>query len=110
MLVSDHVSVIIGCQNHPKLVAHLRLSEARALNILVLISQPRNQVLTFQFSTELMFIAIDPFEQEFFFMLVLKSALNVFIKGGLLKKLHIHVHTWSSDIPKLSGRVCYVLR
>lgn len=45
-------------------------------------------VLTFQFATELIFIAIKPFGFEFFFMLFVKALLPILIKGGLIMDFH----------------------
>ena len=53
-------------------------------------------MLTLQFSTELMFIAIKPFELEFFVMLFFKAALHISLKGGLLLKLHARLSEWSA--------------
>lgn len=53
-----------------------------------------DQVMTLQFSTELYFISIDPFGIEFIVILSLKAALHIIVKGGLLKKLYVKLHTW----------------
>ena len=53
-------------------------------------------MLTLQFSTELMFIAIKPFELEFFVMLLAKALLHISLKGGLLLKLHARLSEWST--------------
>ena len=51
-------------------------------------------MLTLQFSTELMFIAIKPFSLEFFVMLLFKAMLHISLKGGLLLKLHARLSEW----------------
>ena len=49
------------------------------------------QVLALQFSTQLTFLAMKPFQLEFFLMLAQKTVLHVLLKGGLLLKLHIRL-------------------
>lgn len=62
-------------------------------------------VMTLQFLTELMFIKIEPFKLEFFMMLLLKAALHIAIKGGLMLKMH---HKLSHCIAEssLQGTCC----
>jgi len=50
-------------------------------------------LMTLQFSTELMFISIAPFDREFFFVLSLKASMHILVKGGVLKKLYVKLHT-----------------
>ena len=52
------------------------------------------QVMTLQFLTELVFMKIEPFKLEFFMMLLLKAALHISIKGGLLLKMHHKLSHW----------------
>ena len=52
------------------------------------------KVLTLEFCTELTFISIKPFSLEFFGMVLLKAILHIFLKGGLMLKLHIKLREW----------------
>ena len=52
------------------------------------------QVMTFQFATELIFIAIKPFGLEFFGVLVLKAIFHITVKGGLMMELHVKFKKW----------------
>lgn len=62
----------------------------------------RPQVLTFQFATELIFIAIKPFGYEYFFMLFVKALLPILIKGGLIMDFHDFVKAkWEARLTNI---------
>jgi len=62
-------------------------------------------VLTFQFATELIFIAIKPFGYEYFFMLFVKALLPILIKGGLIMDFHDFVKAkWEARFAKKERR------